>query len=174
MRRGARLRGGNGSGRRCRVRRAHGRGAVSLDWRPGEACLVNLPLYNGIAEIKLGIDAAATVSAPPPHASGVTKPVVFYGTSITHGGCASRPDVPLVFAEACDVWCGPAGEMDRFIRGVYEKLTAEGWKKLVYLPKTNMYPGDAEGTVDGCHPNDLGMMSLAKAFGQAVSEALRR
>ena len=33
---------------------------------------------------------------------------------------------------------------------------------------------DAEGTVDGCHPNDLGMMSLAKAFGRAVSEALRR
>jgi hypothetical protein len=51
-------------------------------------------------------------------------------------------------------------------------LIAEGWKNLVYLPKDNMYPGDIEGTVDGCHPNDLGMMSLADAFGGAVKKAL--
>ena len=25
-----------------------------------------------------------------------------------------------------------------------------------------------EGTVDGCHPNDLGMASMAEAFGGAV------
>ena len=42
----------------------------------------------------------------------------------------------------------------------------------MYLPKTEMYTGDLEGTVDGCHPNDLGMMSMSKAFGKAVKEAL--
>jgi hypothetical protein len=35
-----------------------------------------------------------------------------------------------------------------------------------------MYSGDLEGTVDGCHPNDLGMRSLADAFGAAVREAI--
>ena len=36
-----------------------------------------------------------------------------------------------------------------------------------------MYTGDCEGTVDGCHPNDIGMESMAKAFGKAVKEALK-
>ena len=35
-----------------------------------------------------------------------------------------------------------------------------------------MYPADLEGTVDGVHPNDWGMMSLARAFGDAVAKAL--
>jgi lysophospholipase L1-like esterase len=58
------------------------------------------------------------------------------------------------------------------VRELYEKLKAEGWKNLFYLPKDEMYSGDCEGTVDGGHPNDLGMMSMAKAFGKAVREAL--
>lgn len=37
-----------------------------------------------------------------------------------------------------------------------------------------MFTGDYEGTVDGGHPNDLGMMSMSKAFGKAVREALWR
>jgi hypothetical protein len=36
-----------------------------------------------------------------------------------------------------------------------------------------MYTGDFDGTVDGCHPNDLGMRSMADAFGGAVRKALR-
>jgi hypothetical protein len=75
-------------------------------------------------------------------------------------------------AEQCDVFCKGPNAKDKFIRNLYEKLIAEGWKNLVYLPKTEMYTGDLEGTVDGCHPNDLGMMSMSKAFGKAVKEAL--
>ena len=75
-------------------------------------------------------------------------------------------------AEQCDVYCNPPTAKDKFVRSIYDKLIAEGWKNLVYLPKKDMYTGDLEGTVDGCHPNDLGMMSMAKAFGKAVKEAL--
>ena len=75
-------------------------------------------------------------------------------------------------AEQCDVYCKGPCEKDKFIRALYEKLVSEGWKNLVYLPKDEMYSGDLEGTVDGCHPNDLGMMSMAKAFGKAVKQAL--
>ena len=63
-------------------------------------------------------------------------------------------------------------DRDRFIRGLYEKLIAEGWTDLIYLSNDTMYTGDYEGTVDGCHPNDLGMMSMSKAFGKAVRKAL--
>ena len=86
---------------------------------------------------------------------------------------AKRPDVPIVMAEQCDVFCGEKSVKNKFVRALYEKLVAEGWKNLVYLPNDTMYSGDGEGTVDGCHPNDLGMMSMGKAFGKAVREALK-
>ena len=86
---------------------------------------------------------------------------------------AKRPDVPIVMAEQCDVFCGGPNAKDRFMRALYEKFLSEGWKNLVYLPKTDMYNGDFEGTVDGCHPNDLGMMTMADAFGAAVKKALK-
>ena len=226
-------------------------GALDLPWTPWTPCLVNLPLYNGVRSFSLGIGTNATVKALPPRASGVNKPVVFYGTSITHGGCCSRPGlafvnrvgrdldvpvvglgfsgsgvmefemsehlaridascyvldclwnmslkeghrpgrsvegnyekfirnlrakrpgVPIVMAEQCDVYMNGPCDKDKFMRSLYEKLVAEGWKDLVYLPKDGMYTGDCEGTVDGCHPNDIGMESMSKAFGKAVREAL--
>ena len=224
-----------------------------MGWTPGRPCLVNLPLYNGIRAFSLGVDKDASVAALGPRKSGVDKPVVFYGTSITHGGCCSRPGlafpsivgrdldvpivnlgfsgsgvmefemsehlaridascyvldclwnmglaedpkhpgrsvegnyerfirnlrakrpgVPIVMAEQCDVFCNGPCPKDRFIRKLHEKLIAEGWTDLVYLPKDGMYTGDLEGTVDGCHPNDWGMMSMAGAFSKAVRTALR-
>ena len=229
-------------------------GSFTVPWTPGEPCLVNLPLYNGVRSFSLGIEPKAKISSAPPH-RGASKPVVFYGTSITHGGCASRPGlafvnvvgrtldvpvvnlgfsgsgvmeyemsehlaaidascyvldclwnmgmtnaddvnnrrgrnvdenyepfirnlrakrpgVPIVMAERCDVYCRPQNSQDKFIRKLYEKLIAEGWTNLVYLPKDKMYTGDLEGTVDGCHPNDWGMMSMGKAFSAGVAQAL--
>ena len=226
---------------------------LEIPWTPGTPCLVNLPLYNGVREFMLGVETNAVVSALAGRESGVDKPVVFYGTSITHGGCASRPGmafvnivgreldvpvvnlgfsgsgvmelemsdhlaridascyvldcvhnmrmstgstarpgrnmdenyepfirslrakrpgVPIVMAEQCDVYCCGPCEKDRYLAALYRKLVAEGWRDLVYLPKDGMYPGDLEGTVDGTHPNDYGMMSLAHAYGAAVAKAL--
>ena len=225
---------------------------VRCDWKKGDACLVNLPLYNGIRDIWIGIAKDAEVGPPPPHRSGVEKPVVFYGTSITHGGCASRaglafpsiigrdldvpivnlgfsgsgvmefemsehvaridascyvldclwnmseyesqrkgrsvegnyekfirnlrakrPGVPIVMAEQSDVFAkGRFANKNRMHRAIYDKLVAEGWKDLVYLPADDMFDDSVEGTVDGCHPNDLGMVSMARAYGAAVAKAL--
>ena len=232
-------------------------GGLDIPWTPGDACLVNLPLYNGVKSFSVGIDKDATITAAPPHRGPTAKPVVFYGTSITHGGCCSRPGlafvnivgraldvpvvnlgfsgsgvmeyemsehlaridagcyvldclwnmgsknpdgiaknrpgrnveenyepfirnlrakrpgVPIVMAEMCYVYGNEPNAKDRYMRALYEKLVKEGWKNLVYLPKEKMFAGDGEGTVDGCHPNDLGMMSMAKAYGDAVRGALR-
>ncbi len=50
---------------------------------------VYLPLYGPVEVLAIGVDEGAGFELPAPFA--VEKPVVFYGTSITQGGCASRP-----------------------------------------------------------------------------------
>ncbi|MBI4025967.1 MAG: SGNH/GDSL hydrolase family protein [Verrucomicrobia bacterium] len=46
-----------------------------------------LPLYNNLVKLELGFSRGARIEAPS--APALRKPVVFYGTSITQGGCAS-------------------------------------------------------------------------------------
>jgi len=50
---------------------------------------LNFPLYQGVDEILVGLDPHSTVAPPPAYAWD--KCIVIYGTSITQGGCASRP-----------------------------------------------------------------------------------
>jgi hypothetical protein len=49
---------------------------------------VYLPLYNGTESLEIGVDPKASFE---PVAPRTAKPLVFYGTSILHGACASRP-----------------------------------------------------------------------------------
>jgi hypothetical protein len=46
-----------------------------------------LPLYNGVDAREIGVPPGTRFEGLAPRA----KPIVFYGTSITHGACASRP-----------------------------------------------------------------------------------
>lgn len=50
---------------------------------------IYLPLYNDVSRVYLGLDRDARVL--PDGGYLYEKPVVFYGSSITQGGCASRP-----------------------------------------------------------------------------------
>jgi hypothetical protein len=50
--------------------------------------LVYLPLYNGVTSLEIGVPKGSTLWKPEPRTK---KPILFYGTSITHGACASRP-----------------------------------------------------------------------------------
>jgi hypothetical protein len=52
--------------------------------------MLYLPLYNGVKEVEVGLPKTAQLKKAPPRTSRL-KPIVFYGTSITQGGCASRP-----------------------------------------------------------------------------------
>tara|TARA_Y100001935_G_scaffold29304_1_gene22734 strand:- start:1225 stop:2394 length:1170 start_codon:yes stop_codon:yes gene_type:complete len=47
-----------------------------------------LPLYDGIKNIEIGIDNSSFIQKPKKNNK---KPIIFYGTSITQGACASRP-----------------------------------------------------------------------------------
>ena len=49
-----------------------------------------LPLYNGVEFLHIGVPKGARLEGLAPRSE---KPIVFYGTSITHGACASRPGI---------------------------------------------------------------------------------
>ena len=217
-----------------------------IDWPKGKPIMIYLPLYNGISSFKMGVAKGTKVAPLPPRASGVTKPVVFYGTSITHGGCASRPgmawvniaarkadvpavnlgfsgsgkmefdlaavlaridascyvldclwnmhpnsvvterfepfvrelrrlrpDVPIICAEDCNTFHDTT-EKGAIAKAVVDKLLAEGWKELYWLPNTEQMTRDTEEAVDGCHPNDWGMMHMGEGFARAIRKALKK
>jgi hypothetical protein len=52
--------------------------------------MLYLPLYDGLSNLEIGIKPGSTIGNPLVDSPKREKPVVFYGTSITQGGCASR------------------------------------------------------------------------------------
>ena len=57
----------------------------------GQLCdwIINFPLYGGVEKVEIGIKADSKLLAPKKHKT--PYPILFYGSSITQGGCASRP-----------------------------------------------------------------------------------
>ena len=216
---------------------------LALEWTPNRPVMIYLPLYNGLTSFKLGVVKGSKISPLGPRASGVTKPVVFYGTSITHGGSASRagmawvniaartadvpavnlgfsgsgkmefdlaavlaridascyvldclwnmspqmvserfepfvrelrrlrPGVPIICAEDCNTFSDETRK-GAIVKAVVDKLVAEGWRNIAWLPNKEQMARNGEETVDGCHPNDLGMMHMGEAFARAITSAL--
>ncbi len=62
---------------------------------------VYLPLYNGIESLEIGVPAGTVFEPIAPRRD---KPILFYGTSITHGACASRPGMayPAILGRRLD------------------------------------------------------------------------
>jgi len=206
---------------------------------PGQECLLYLPLYNGTASVEIGIPKDRTISSPEASNSR-RKPIVWYGTSIVQGACASRPGMaataivgrkldteiinlgfagsgrmepemadllaeldPSVYILDC-LWNMEPKEVServepfvkrlreahpdtsillaedshyqnlcptakgRVLRDCFERLITAGVENIHFLPSKNMLGDDGEGTVEGCHPNDLGMMRQAEVFVQAL------
>jgi hypothetical protein len=53
--------------------------------------LLYLPLYNGVSSVEVGLPKGSALKMAGARPASRRAPVVFYGTSITQGGCASRP-----------------------------------------------------------------------------------
>ena len=61
---------------------------------PGiHTCMAYFPLRNSLLDVSLGVPRGAKFQPVAPRSE---KPIVFYGTSITHGACASRPGMSHV------------------------------------------------------------------------------
>lgn len=61
---------------------------------------INFPLYSNVKELYIGLKDGSLLKAAKPYKN--KKPVVYYGSSITQGGCASRPGMsyPAIVSRA--------------------------------------------------------------------------
>ncbi|MFO1063896.1 MAG: SGNH/GDSL hydrolase family protein [Pirellulales bacterium] len=101
-----------------------------------------LPLYNGTEFLSIGVKKGSKFEGSAPRA----KPIVFYGTSITHGACASRPgmvhtailgrrlDMPVV-----NLGFSGNGKMDKAVGDYLVQVDAAAYV-IDCLP--NMQPAD--------------------------------
>ena len=64
-------------------------GLIELGSAQMREITINLPLYSDVCELYIGLAADAEIDAPTPYR--MEKPIVYYGSSVTQGGCASRP-----------------------------------------------------------------------------------
>jgi hypothetical protein len=214
--------------------------------------LLNLPLYDGIETLSIGINSNAEISRPKEDYLIAKKPVVYYGSSIAQGGCASRPGMAytnilerkldrsfinmgfsgngtfdqsvgeamceidaalyvidcnpntkteLIYERAVELVnqlkkCRPevpvllvegfyyenglgkpedsVAEKKRLeLRRAYKVLQESGIQQIYYQKGDGMIGSDHEGTVDGVHLSDLGMLRFAEAIQPIIEKILK-
>lgn len=61
---------------------------IDLGLTETETVTVDFPLYYGVDELYIGLKDGSVIEPAPDYS--IKKPIVYYGSSITQGGCASR------------------------------------------------------------------------------------
>ena len=214
--------------------------------------LLNLPLYDGADTVSIGISSSASISVPQENYLISKKPVVYYGSSIAQGGCASRPgllftnilarkmdrsfinmgfsgsgtfdisvgealcetdaalyvidcnpnttrdliyeravalvkylkekrpDVPVLLVEAFHYVNGFGKPLESDnekknieLKRAYGTLKDAGIKGLYYREGEGLIGDDYEGTVDGVHPNDIGMLRIAEELEPTIRKLVK-
>ena len=99
-----------------------------------------LPLYDTITDLKIGIDDFSSLT----FMKNKNKPIVFYGTSITQGGCASRPGMAHTniisrnFAQPCiNLGFDGNGHLEMNIGNILSKIDASCYV-IDCLPNVNI------------------------------------
>jgi hypothetical protein len=87
---------------------------------------------------------------------------------------AARPTTPILLAEDCTIHGNTPTPKGKVLRDIFAKLKAEGVTGLYFVSADGMMGPDDEGTVDGCHPTDLGFMYQADVFVRALKPILAR
>ena len=62
---------------------------IKLGQRKMRQITIHMPLYGGIRNLEIGLEPGARLLPCPEYR--IAAPVVYYGSSITQGGCVSRP-----------------------------------------------------------------------------------
>ncbi len=209
---------------------------------------IHFPLYSRVKSLEIGIKVGSTLKAADGYKYDV--PVVYYGSSITQGGCASRPgmayeniisrelncdhvnlgfsgsakgedtvaeyiaglkmsvfvydydhnapsaehlekthhrmykiirekqpELPIIMVSAPNGRPNAAWKHRRdIIKASFDEAKANGDQNVWFIDGSEMmrFPGGNEGTVDNCHPTDLGFRRMADCIGAAVKEALEK
>lgn len=101
----------------------------------GREYLMYLPLYDGALKVEIGIDSSAYLAAPMNNILvPCGEPYVFYGTSVTQGGCASRPGMAYTNIierdcnnETINLGFSGNGRMDRILADEISKVKAKAY-----------------------------------------------
>ena len=228
------------------IKMTENKGYTNMVWLPPEGMkdvLLNLPLYGGIDELWIGLSPDATVEAADPYRD--LLPTVYYGSSITQGGCASRPgnnypnilsrkydvdfrnlgfsgsalgeqaisdyiasqpmsafvyaydhnaptvehlaathepmylnirathpDIPVIFITRPGIRYNPDEVARReVVKTTFENAKARG-ENVYFVDGESIFGifGGDGGSVDGCHPNDLGFTCVAAALDPIFAE----
>ncbi|MCR5456488.1 MAG: SGNH/GDSL hydrolase family protein [Clostridiales bacterium] len=64
---------------------------VNLHSKKQRNLIINFPMFAGVRDMYVGVIKGSTLDVGSKYK--IEKPVVFYGSSITHGACASRPGI---------------------------------------------------------------------------------
>jgi len=216
--------------------------------------LLNLPLYNGVDSLSIGINATAEISKPVEKYLVEKKPVIYYGSSIAQGAAASRPgmaftnilsrklDIPFinfgfsgegkfdlsvasamseVDASLYIIDCAPNSKKEiicdsaikvvrllkekrpsvpvllvegyyyedgyfnkdglakiddkrKELKRAFDQLKQSGIKGLYYKTGDGLIGYDHEGTADGVHPNDVGMLRFSEQMLPVIKSVLKK
>lgn len=208
---------------------------------------VHFPLYSRVKSLEIGLKAGCTLKPAAGYKYDV--PVVYYGSSITQGGCASRPGMayqniisreqdcdhinlgfsgsakgedavaeyiaglkmslfvydydhnapsvehlrrthsrmfniirrknpklPIIAVSRPGAVLKPEEEERReIIKATCDAAKAQGDDNVYFIDGNAMmqFPGGNEGTVDNCHPTDLGFRAMANVIGAKAREILK-
>jgi len=152
--------------------------------RSMDRCFINMGFSgSGTFDIPVGeamseIDAALYVIDCNPN----TKTELIYerAVELVKFLKQKRPDVPVLLVE--DFYCVNGlgdpkksnTEKNRVeLRRAFKMLKESGQKDIYYKKGDGMIGDDYEGTVDGQHPNDLGMMRMAEALEPAIKKIVK-
>ena len=221
-------------------------GLIELDEKRMREITINMPIFSDMTELYIGLDENSCIKAPKEYK--ILKPVVYYGSSITQGGCVSRPGMiyQAIISRALDcdyINLGFSGnakgeqemtdyikELDmslfvmdydhnaptaehlkathekmfkcireknptlpilmmsrpkyylnddekerrQIVKATYENAIAAGDKNVYFIDGSTLMSDEigADGTVDNCHPTELGSFSMAQRIIPVIEKIL--
>lgn len=107
--------------------------------------MLYLPLYDGVSSLSIGVDSTAYARPPRLKYPITKKPIVVYGTSITQGGCATRPGMSYTAIiernlnhEIINLGFSGNGRLDYEIAELMSKRTDAGLFILDFIPNVTL------------------------------------
>ena len=106
--------------------------------------LLFLPLYDGIVSLYIGVDSTAAMNQPIKTSPSTKNQIIIYGTSITQGGCASRPGMSYtniltrkLNKEIINLGFSGNGQLDYEIAELMSTRTDASMFILDFIPNVN-------------------------------------